>query len=282
MIEEIVNNPILQFVVIVIAFVGLPLAIYSVVKGPSKRCFSCYVESINLIRQNRTKFKKIKVMFDDKEVENISITNFTLWNSGKLEIRKDDLAKGKELKIVAQEGTSILDARILCFNEESNLFSISSISTNAVQIDFDYVNENEGVVIEIVHTGDSESLSVDCKLKGGKDVHKFSYSSSSSFKFKISDRTRKKIAGYVIVGFIVLCMLVALYATAAIYNEDIRDLLCKNQKIEEVYATAVGMWLYSGAFLWTNGSRLKKIFGLGIPSSLRPQVVERKIGDENV
>ena len=277
MIDEIVSNPIVQFIAIVFTFVGLPLAIYSMVKGPSKRRFSCYIESINLIRQNQTKFEKIKVMFKDKEVENLSITNFTLWNSGKLEIRKDDLAKGNEIKITAQEGISILDARIVHVSEISNLFSITNISANAIQIDFDYVNENDGAVIEIVHTGTSKSLLIDCKLKGGKGINTFSYSSQpSSIKLKINDKVRKKIEGYAVVGIIALFMLFALFTTAAIYNENIHNLAFKKEKIESIIALAVGLWLNSGAFLLSNGTRLKRFFGLGIPSSLKPQSVEKK------
>lgn len=273
MLDVIINNQIIQLIVIVFAVIGLPCTLYFGLKSPSKRQLSCSIYFARIIQSGVSKLKKLNILYENNPVDCLSSSTYALWNSGKIDIRSTDIASGRELKIKADDKSKILDARILKCSDETNAFAIKKIEEKEVEISFDFVNENEGVVFEIIHNGGPRSLDIDCKIKGGKKIKIVDDSMLAS----VSKILRMgKISNYLffrmIFCIIILMMLVALLFTIAIYSDSVREILLKssNEKsLIQSMALALGFWFYVLFFLLTVGSRLKKILGLGIPSVLR-------------
>jgi len=271
--EMFLDNIIVKFVLFIFAIVGVPLTIYFGISGIRKRKLSCYTEYVNLIRNKKTKFDKIKVLFSEEEVDNISISNFTIWNSGKSEIRSSDIAQGKELKIIVNDDSSILDAKILLSNEESNLLAIKSLTNKIVELSFDYIDEKEGGVIQIVHTGCEQSLSIDCKIKGGKGVSMFSYDINPVFirKFKKKKAYLKFMTIMMILIFLIM-FVSSLILTSSIYIDEIRYFLWGTIdyiSLKKSISFAILFWIYVLFIVLMIGPILKRLLGLGIPSSLK-------------
>lgn len=273
MLDVLLNNQIIQLIVIVFAVIGLPCTLYFGLNNPSKRQFSCSIYFARIIQSGVSKLKKLNVLYENNPVDCLSSSTFALWNSGKIDIRSTDIASGRELKIKADDKSKILDARILKCSDETNAFAIKKIEEKEVEISFDFVNENEGVLFEIIHNGGPRSLNIDCKIKGGKEIKIVDYSMLSS----ISKVLRmEKMPNYVFfrfyLGFIILMMLIALFFTTAIYSDSVRMLLLKSKGVKSLMlsmAFATGFWAYALILLLSFGSRLKKVLGLGIPSTLR-------------
>lgn len=271
--EIFLDNTIVKFILFIFAVVGVPLTIYFGIKGIRKRKLSCYTEYVNLIRNKKSKFEKIKVLFSEEEVDNISISNFTIWNSGKSEIRSYDLAQGKELKIIVNDDSSILDAKILLSNEESNLLAIKSLTDKMVELSFDYIDEKEGGVIQIVHTGCEQSLSIDCKIKGGKGVSMFSYDIRPFFMRKLKKKDAYlKFMIIVMVSVFSIMFISSLILTSSIYIDEIRYFLWGTTDfvgLKKSISSATLSWLYVLFIVLMMGPMVKRLLGLGIPSSLK-------------
>lgn len=68
----------------------------------------------------------------------------------------------------------ILDGKILAQSDSSNGFVISNITSTEIEIKFTYMDGNDGVKIQILHTCSGGKLNVDCKIKGGKEIRNHS------------------------------------------------------------------------------------------------------------
>lgn len=81
-----------------------------------------------------------------------------------------DVVEGKELTILVPDDVEILSAEIIGSSDETNKFGIGEMDTNAMSLFFDYADKNEGVVLQLFHTGYHEDLVLSCKIKGGKQI----------------------------------------------------------------------------------------------------------------
>lgn len=123
-----------------------------------------------IIRNSKTSLNDIEVTYKGEKVNALAVTNFVIWNSGNKLIEGSDIASAAPLCIQAIDGSKILSVKITDVVEPSNKFTISDcfVSDNMIHIAFDYVDSNEGAVIQVLHTGDADSLVSDCIIKGGK------------------------------------------------------------------------------------------------------------------
>jgi len=135
------------------------------------------VRSINLIQNFSSRLSSLKISYKDEQVENLTVSNVALWNGGKETIRKNDITNVKPLKISLREPYKILDAKIICSNNPANEISVGKVGTDGrtLLINFEYLDANEGCVLQIIHDGDSSyDLSVSGIIIGaGKPKKRF-------------------------------------------------------------------------------------------------------------
>ena len=55
---------------------------------------------------------------------------------------------------------------------ETNKFDIAEITEEFIKLKFDYIEPKNGIILQIIHSGISANLSLDCKIKGGKSIKK--------------------------------------------------------------------------------------------------------------
>lgn len=129
------------------------------------------IRSNNLIQGYRTKIDFLKVFFKDEDVENLTISRVLFWNDGADTIDKQDLNTANPLQIVGLNNSRILDVKVLASNNSSSQFKVSLEENECVYVDFDYLDENQGAVIQIVHTGkSSRDIEVVGDIKGVKEL----------------------------------------------------------------------------------------------------------------
>lgn len=273
MIELILNNPFLQLIIVIVTVVGFPCTLFFGLRNPSKRQFSCVTHFSSIIKSGQSALTKLNILYENNQVTSVSSSIFTLWNSGKIDIRSSDMAMGKELKVIGNNKTKILDARILKVSDESNAFYVNKNENNEVEISFDYVNENEGVVLEVIHTGNQNSLNIDCKIKGGKLLKRTSESVLSNSVSRIFSKKISKIAyARFVLILITGIMLYALLSTISIYNDSFCRILFHikyTTPLEQAMSIAFIAWIEALLFLLMCGAKIKQCLGMGIPSSLK-------------
>lgn len=130
------------------------------------------VRSIVLIEDFCEKFENLKVLYNNENVANLTVSKIAFWNEGRETIDRNDIDTLNHLRISCIDGAKILDAKVLTTNNPSSQFSVNlSDDRDHVLLDFDYIDNKQGSVIQVVHTGRSSyDLEIVGDIKGVKNL----------------------------------------------------------------------------------------------------------------
>lgn len=151
---------------LLVGLLGLAFAVYTWIFGRKKKEISYAVESFELIKKKKSTVPKLKLLFDNQEIESLTVTKIRLWNSGNDAIRRTDIVEDKPLVISAKGTIEILEIQVEKMSDESNHFSVEMKDRIPI-IDFKYMNKKEGAVLQVYHTGPADGFALDCKIIGG-------------------------------------------------------------------------------------------------------------------
>lgn len=164
------TNPLANVVFLILAILGLLLSYYLYRKSQRIKIPSYLSKSINLIEDSHNKIDRLKILFDNNEISNLTLTKVSIWNHGNEIIDSSDIAAMDPLRIESKK-EKILDAEIFFESNPVNNFSIEVSSENVIIIHFDYFGNMEGVKINIYHTGkSSDDITVSGTVKGVKSI----------------------------------------------------------------------------------------------------------------
>lgn len=160
---------------------GTILAILGIVTGyifsrihiPQERpCWA--IRSSNIIKDYSSSIPGLSIEFRGVKVKNLPISKILFWNSGADPIRSQDIPSSNPLRIeVTDEDLSILGVSIIADNNPASEFGHTLMEGKKyVQLEFNYLNKNNGAVIEVIHSGLSSSdIIVDGEIIGpGKPI----------------------------------------------------------------------------------------------------------------
>lgn len=169
-VEMLEGNIIFNSITLFIAILGIGLAIFFYLKSVKKKKPVYTLRTFSLITENVKKVPSISIKHGDKNIGNLSITRIAFWNSGKETIDKNDIARKSPIKFVIDEKHEILDAEILYCKNPSNDFKINA-NKKEVIIKFDYFDNEEGIILQIYHTGNSnKNFSVSGSIKSVNEI----------------------------------------------------------------------------------------------------------------
>ena len=112
-------------------------------------------EALRLIGDSEQELPEdITILFRDKKVQRLTKTRIILWNSGKATLTGDNIVVDDPLRLEFSENSEVLSARILNFTRQANKVTVNIHPhyQNQVICSFDYLDANDGAVIEILHT----------------------------------------------------------------------------------------------------------------------------------
>lgn len=279
MLEKLMDSPIAWTVLAVLAVLSFFYAIYCQHKNKEKKEFSYLKQSNILIRKKKSKFEKLSVSYDGQEIEDLCITKFTIWNSGNKTLNDVDIVKNKELTIATCDDDKILDVELIICSEETNEFRIVKIDERTVKIMFDYVDKKDGVVIQIIHTGTSDSIDIKCKIKGGNSLK--SNVNDASMKIFKKVFTKVDIDKFFVVFaciLIVFTLFLAGVFTIAIFNEQLQSLIISKLKEDatvlqnpQLVAVVISIlfWFMGGLLTALYYPIIKRLFNMGVPKKLK-------------
>ncbi len=154
----------------ILALISLGSFVYAVVCqhiNQERKGFSYTASTHTWMERGERNFQKAMNTYAGQGIQERYITEFTIWNSGNKTIHPSDMVPSRELGIVALADCEILDAKIVKAPEITNRFALAAESSSKWKITFDYVDRQEGLVLQVIHTGACGSVAADCKLKGG-------------------------------------------------------------------------------------------------------------------
>lgn len=169
MLDVIMNSSVVWLILAICTVGSMGFAIYTWLVGKKTKEISIDYYTNEIVKAENTLIPKLYMTFDGKKIKELSSTIFYIWNSGSDVINDNDIVKMKYLEIISKKD-EILDAQIIRKSEESNNFVIKQCTEKNVQFDFEYVDCNEGITVQVLHMGNSDDLIVECKIKAGKKI----------------------------------------------------------------------------------------------------------------
>lgn len=135
---------------------------------------------MNLVRENVQKIDTVNILYAGNKVNNLSITKIAFWNDGKETINNSDVAQNNPIRLIIDKDCIFLDAEIIYQKNPSNDFNISISNDNKyVDITFDYFDFEEGIVLQVFHTGNkSDDITLVGQIKSVKNIQRKDYFSS--------------------------------------------------------------------------------------------------------
>jgi hypothetical protein len=174
------GNPYLNLFSLLLAILGIIFTIYFYFKSKKNRNPTYIIRTINLVKEKIQKIETVEIKYGGEIVENLSISKIALWNDGKETINSNDVANNNKIKIKINNDYRFLDAEILFQKNEASDFKCFISNDNLfINIEFDYFDYEEGVVLQIFHTGnESNDLFIDGKIKSVKKIIRKQYGST--------------------------------------------------------------------------------------------------------
>ena len=139
-----------------------------------EECGACYLIKLYLMRtdiliqDNISTISGLKIMYDDCVIANLSTTTIAFWNNGSETIDDRDRVISNPLRISTSKTARVLNAKIIFTNNQSNHLSVETDDEgNNIYLLFDYLDKDQGGIIQVIHTGkSSRDLSITGDVKG--------------------------------------------------------------------------------------------------------------------
>lgn len=205
---------------VLFSILGIIVSIYLFYAGKKYRQLAYTCETLNVSFINNSIGNiKINPTYNEKEINNLSITDLIIWSKGRKVINSYDVAPKFPLTIHMPSDTEILEYQIIYQNEFANNFNLSLINDNAsLIINFDYLSRKNGIALRIIHTNNyNGQVSVDVTLKDGKSI--LHVSKRKGFLYKIlNHKYVKNIISSKLTSFALILFTLVLFPIAFIQS----------------------------------------------------------------
>jgi hypothetical protein len=177
------------------------------------------IKSYNVISDYSSIYENLTVSYKDEKVENFTVSKVLFHNRGAVTLNRDDINTRNRLRIEVKSG-NILDATVLQENNPSSDFKVSLDRVNKmVMIDFDYLNQYQGAVIEVIYTGlSSNGLDVVGDMKEVKGLRRLPHNLMRTYD-RMSSRRLSFVSPsgfFVVISLPILILLMILIALDAL------------------------------------------------------------------
>ena len=271
--QNFLDNTIFQALITIMGILGFGWGFYSHFFSNKKQRISTVFSSFEIIKQGKETIPKLSLSFGGKEINDLTITKFAIWNSGNKIIHGADIVSTQKLRVFSEDSAEILDAQIVTESDESNCFSLCGVFSNQVCIDFDYVDSHDGIVLQVIHTGSANSLKVDCKIKGGKPIKCLGTGTSKKIEKPKKQKVLRKVMAVLIVVEMVLMFLMVGAITLVnmgVLSQDVFTYIDKATGMSNKTTLLIIMlWSLIFVALMLTIKLLKRAFLIGVPTKLK-------------
>lgn len=268
---SLMNNPYAWLFLAFCTVAAFVFAIYTWIAGKKKKEFSYFSNSYKIIQKGKSSIPQLQLTYENRNIEDLSITKYAIWNSGNEVINTNDIVSERPLKITASSGAVILNTKVIVESEETNKFIIDEQQENSSTINFDYVDPRDGIVIQIIHTG--ENLEFDGKIKGGKKFKNLNKKGNSK---KISRKAARKIMTILLCIEGILITVMTCFVSLLSWGVIPKELFNVSKSVDDVKiidkALSVIMIIMVIFLIYTLYDRVKRIHYINIPVKLRQKI----------
>ena len=126
-------------------------------------------QALRLIgREEQALPEEVTVLFRDKKVQRLTKTHIIIWNSGKTTVNGENIVADDPLRLEFSKDSEVLSARVIKPTRPANKFTvdINPHSPNEVTCKFGYLDAEDGVVLELLHTAKERCPEVKGSIRG--------------------------------------------------------------------------------------------------------------------
>lgn len=274
--EQLQNNTIIWFLLALCTAIAIPAFIFAIVtrRNDNKaQEFSYYSKSNLIVSKGQRRIKDLNVVFNNKPVDNVTVTQIAIWNNGNKTIKREDIASLGSFTLRMTNNAKILNADIIYESDAIYCFKIDTVNQNNLTIDFEYVDPKKGIVLQLFQTGSSNDIDVKCSIKGGKPVKRINDQTQFEriiYGFGRFLKDKRLLCAIICISFFVLCVAeIVILFFSAIHLEN-GGILNKEMFLTRLLLCCFGgstgftLSLLAGIF-----SLRKRLFNSRIPSELR-------------
>lgn len=174
----IANNPVITTWITIISLLGVIITVIALilqVKDKGRKAIYYTITSTVLVDNEVSQIDGIEILFHDKKVNTVAISNIKLWNGGNEILEESDFYPENELKIIVPESEKILAATIIEVTDDTCKLNvqIANQKVNQALVSFYCLEPRQGATINIYHTNvDVKDTELIGKIKGGKVLNK--------------------------------------------------------------------------------------------------------------
>lgn len=270
--EQLQENPYAWLILSLISVFGIFFSIYTWIANKEKKQISYMINTYEIVRAGKNVIPEFEISYRGKIIDDLTVTRFAIWNSGNRLLNSNDIVDTRPLSITSNDdGPDILDASIIKRSEESNKFIVDKKNSHCAELKFDYMDKQEGIIVQILHTGSAKDISLSTLIKGGKKLKNVEKQTTV-----IKDKKVFKVISTVLISIQMLFLLTITLAFTfeqfgLIQDESFSEFMRADSKLNPfVSAAIVDVLCVIATIMYYR--LLKKVFHLNIPSTLRDSI----------
>lgn len=117
------------------------------------KCLSYYIFPSYTLDEQTKMANQLDLFYGGSQINSFNETMVQIWNSGKTIIRGSDVSKSDPLQIYFTEDNTIIDFDIPYRHQVANNNFVAQLEAGKIRINFDYIDKNEVVAINIFYSG---------------------------------------------------------------------------------------------------------------------------------
>lgn len=164
-INQLLSNPWISLFSLFIGILGIIISYRSI---PQKK-IKYIIRNNELITNKQSVLSNLDIQYNGIKIDKLTVTKITFWNGSFPTINSSDIINADPISLRVTNG-ELLDFSILNGDKSPNQIELFSSKNDCVNISFDYLDRKEGGIIQIIHTGNENSIDISKRIKGGKIV----------------------------------------------------------------------------------------------------------------
>lgn len=140
---------------IILAIASIATNVFLALRANRDRRPTWGSDGMVVVRKAAAQVDELEVSYQGRHLDCVSISEVYFWNSGRQLIDRSDLAAGDPLRVSVPVGREILTYEFLRVTRDAcrPAFGPLSADRQELHFSFDYLDEQDGVVIRVSHTG---------------------------------------------------------------------------------------------------------------------------------
>jgi hypothetical protein len=162
--SEIVNSlkikktTILTIVSLFVSIICLLLAIIFYYFPSDRKSIQYSIQNYPLLKDYIQNIDGLQILLYGNDIKNLTVSNIAIWNDGRSIIERGDVPQKNPLMVkLLSHDEEIITVKILHQTNIGNDVSVELKDNNCAIIDFEYIDRNDGFILQVIHTGNSIS-----------------------------------------------------------------------------------------------------------------------------